>query len=282
LNVHKAIPETDQESTSGQRFSGIKMSCEDVTMCTASVMIKPDVLELLKAKYMQERPLTFPVQTFLISRFTAPPTTQVVSNSTPLNIVLSQAVNNVDTLFILPFRNNSQHTCCYNPVLSGLQLQAGEFGNYPTQAINTYSQFKDHNIRFVNMAADCLNLNGADLTSFSRLNTSVFVDRVRISDGTDSGYNEWMPGGARVPQDGWDYDKSNFFVGIPFSLDSDFQGGLSSPSNNINFKLIGTFGGPGVFNCPWVAAFLIDGVLAIRPDPASDAAKVIWSDRTIV
>ena len=36
-----------------------------------------------------------------------------------------------------------------------------------------------------------------------------------------------------------------------------------------------------VFNTPWVAAFLIDGVIMIRPDPGSDAAKVIWSDRTV-
>ena len=35
------------------------------------------------------------------------------------------------------------------------------------------------------------------------------------------------------------------------------------------------------FNTPWVACFLIDGVIMVRPDPGSDAAKVIWSDRTV-
>jgi hypothetical protein len=37
-----------------------------------------------------------------------------------------------------------------------------------------------------------------------------------------------------------------------------------------------------IFNTPWVAAFLIDSVIMIRPDPMSDSAKVIWSDRTVV
>ena len=72
---------------------------------------------------------------------------------------------------------------------------------------------------------------------------------------------------------------------IPFSTDDDFQGGLSSPAANINFKLTGTIhnttGAQIVYSTPWVAAFLIDGVIMIRPDPASDAAKVIWSDRTV-
>ena len=35
------------------------------------------------------------------------------------------------------------------------------------------------------------------------------------------------------------------------------------------------------FNTPWVACFLIDGVIMVRPDPGSDAAKIIWSDRTV-
>jgi hypothetical protein len=36
------------------------------------------------------------------------------------------------------------------------------------------------------------------------------------------------------------------------------------------------------FSTPWVCLFLVDGVLMIRPDPMSDAAKVIWSDRTVI
>ena len=56
---------------------------------------------------------------------------------------------------------------------------------------------------------------------------------------------------------------------------------MSSPSSNINFKLTGTFKDTLTMSTPWVACFLIDGVVMIRPDPGSDAAKVIWSDRTV-
>jgi hypothetical protein len=81
-------------------------------------------------------------------------------------------------------------------------------------------------------------------------------------------------------------DTSNFFMPFPFSTDDDFQGGLSSPASNINFKLTGQMYPPlqpstVKMESPWVAAFLIDGVIMIRPDPGSDAAKVIWSDRTV-
>ena len=77
-------------------------------------------------------------------------------------------------------------------------------------------------------------------------------------------------------------DQSNFFIPFPFSTDDDFQGGMSSPSSNINFKLTGTWATSDlVMETPWVAVFLIDGVVMIRPDPGSDAAKVIWSDRTV-
>ena len=77
-------------------------------------------------------------------------------------------------------------------------------------------------------------------------------------------------------------DDSNFFIPFPFSTDDDFQGGMSSPSSNINFKLTGTWGVDNLpMSTPWVACFLIDGVIMIRPDPGSDAAKVIWSDRTV-
>ena len=91
---------------------------------------------------------------------------------------------------------------------------------------------------------------------------------------------------AFLGANGKHFDKSNFFFAIPFSTDEDFQGGLSSPASNINFKLTGQIynhtDAKLKYDTPWVAAFLIDGVIMIRPDPSSDAAKVIWSDRTVV
>jgi hypothetical protein len=88
-------------------------------------------------------------------------------------------------------------------------------------------------------------------------------------------------------------DRSNFFIGIPFSIDYDYQGGMSSPSSFIVFKVSGT----GLannnevhrhaplaaqWNVNWYALFLIDGSLMIKPDASGEAARVIYSDRSIV
>jgi hypothetical protein len=78
------------------------------------------------------------------------------------------------------------------------------------------------------------------------------------------------------------HDNSNFFVGIPFSIDDDFQGGLSSPSSNINFKLIATTSTDlSAWTTPIIACFLIDGSIMIKPDPMGETARVIYTDRSI-
>jgi hypothetical protein len=78
------------------------------------------------------------------------------------------------------------------------------------------------------------------------------------------------------------HDTSNFFVGIPFSIDDDFQGGLSSPSSNINFKLMAaTSMDLSEWKTPIIACFLIDGSIMIKPDPMGETARVIYTDRSI-
>ena len=165
--------------------------------------------------------------------------------------------------------------------------------SYPTQPFSTYATLGMQNIRFVNAVADALNVNGSQLTSFSRDICNTFVVNPMVQDGTST--DTALDYGGRK---GVFEDRTNFFIPFPFSTDNDFQGGLSSPASNINFKLTGTLQAIPVasgenappditvrdtnsFNTPWVACFLIDGVIMIRPDPGSDAAKVIWSDRTV-
>ena len=262
------------------------MRLENVEMNTAQFQIRMDILEMLKQKYLSEKPLTFPVSTIQIARFTGCPE-QTPTNDNPvlpINIVLCQAINNCDTLFVLPFRSSTQHTTCTNPWCTGLQLHAGEYGSYPTQPFDTYSTAETQNIRFVNSVADALNVNASELTSFSKDVARSFVLKPHVHGGT-----------YLCNADGFYGDRTNFFIPFPFSTDEDFQGGLSSPSSNINFKITGTLHYDTTviadkqymvkderkFDTPWVAAFLIDGVIMIRPDPASDAAKVIWSDRTV-
>ena len=263
------------------------MRLENVEMNTAQFQLRMDILEMLKQKYLSEKPLTFPVSTIQIARFTGCPeqTPDHQHQQMPINIVLCQAINNCDTLFILPFRSPTQHTTCTNPRCTGLQLHAGEYGSYPTQPFDTYSTYTRQNIRYVNSVADALNVNASELTSFSKDVSRTFVPTPNVHGGTP----------AKAASDGYCGDRTNFFIPFPFSTDEDFQGGLSSPSSNINFKITGTLNYDDTannvpaytvkdersFNTPWVAAFLIDGVIMIRPDPGSDAAKVIWSDRTV-
>ena len=266
-----------------------KMTLHDVSMNTAQFQLRMDILEMLKQKYLSEKPLTFPVSTIQIARFTGCPeqTPSANTKSVHINIVLCQAINNCDTLFILPFREGTQHTTCTNPFCTGLQLHAGEYGSYPTQPFDTYSTYSKDNIRFVNSVADALNVNASELCSFSKDVARTFIPKTHLQGGQATAL-------ANGPGGRWG-DASNFFIPFPFSTDNDFQGGLSSPSSNINFKITGDLNWDNVaadaaekaiidrraFNTPWVAAFLIDGVIMIRPDPGSDAAKVIWSDRTV-
>ena len=114
------------------------MTMMDVSMNTAQFQIRMDILEMLKQKYMMEKPLTFPVSSFQIARFTGPP-----QQGQPLSIVLCQAINNCDTLFVLPFEDARMHTVCHNPLIKSLQLHAGEYGAYPTQPFNTFADYEN-------------------------------------------------------------------------------------------------------------------------------------------
>ena len=289
VNWQRATPPTEADHGFPKARETIwhseKMTLHDVSMNTAQFQIRMDILEMLKQKYMMEKPLTFPVSTFQIARFTGPPPSKV-GDETPLSIVLCQAINNCDTMFVLPFEHAHYHTICHNPQIKSLQLHAGEYGAYPTQPFNTFWDYGEDNIRFVNAAMDALNLNGSELTSFNEDVVSSFVPIPmlvhRIGDASEAGATAAVRFAVPINGSHALKDDSNFFIPFSFSTDDDFQGGLSSPSSNINFKLTGTLVDKTIAHTtPWVAVFLIDGVVMIRPDPGSDAAKVIWSDRTV-
>jgi hypothetical protein len=196
-----------------------KMVCNSVESNLATFQLRADVVEELKAKYL-ERPLTFPVNFFNINRFAGSPTLATLSH------ILSTTVNNCDTLFLLVPNTPNSLTCFFNPFITNFQLDAGPYGTYPSQAMDTFN-----NIRFINMIADSLNVNNSVLTSFNKDCDSSFclsAYHCVAASGTNSYSFKYQEG-----------DKSNFFIGIPFSVDNDYQGGMSSPSSSIVFKVSG-------------------------------------------
>ena len=240
-----------------ERVTATEMQTLDPEVNLATFQLRTDVNEELKARYM-DKPLTFPVNTFQISRFAGSP------QYDSLNTVLCQSVNNCDTVFLLFPKTPNERTVFRNPNLSSLQLICGEFGAYPQQPINTFNDPK-----FLNMVGDALNVNASPLTSFSYDTANSFMSSTPIVTAASA------DGSAAYRK----HDTSNFFVGIPFSIDDDFQGGLSSPSANINFKLTGS--SSVTWTTPIIAAFLIDGSIMIKPDPMGETARVIYTDRTI-
>lgn len=247
-----------------ETITATAMETSETEVNLATFQLRMDINEELKARYM-DKPLTFPVNTFQISRFAGAPNWG--GAGTALNTVLCQSVNNCDTVFILFPKTPNERTVFRNPKLKAVQLICGEFGAYPQQPIDTYNSPK-----FLNMVGDALNVNASPLTSFNYDTANSFMDttyiRTAAGDDTTATYGN--------------HDTSNFFVGIPFSIDDDFQGGLSSPSANINFKLLATTSADlSAWATPIIACFLIDGSVMIKPDPMGETARVIYTDRTI-
>jgi hypothetical protein len=214
------------------------------------------------------------VNFFVINRFAGSP--NLVGG---LSHILSTTINNCDTLFLLVPNTVRSETCFFNPYIDAFQLDAGPYGTYPSQPMKTWNAH-----RFINMVADSLNVNSSVLTSFNKDTNTSFCLGLDVY--TQAGVKTF-PGNLFVGE------RSSFFIGIPFSIDNDYQGGMSSPSSSIVFKVSGTGlannnevhrHAPAVaqWNVNWYALFLIDGSLMIKPDASGEAARVIYSDRSIV
>jgi len=269
------------------------MEMYNVEFIGAQFQIRMDVMEMIKSKYLSEKPLTFPVSTIQVSRFTGLPTMGTEVNGQDgakqaFTMVLCQAINNVDTIYILPYMSHYQHTVCYQPWIENFQLHAGEYGAYPVQPMHTFQTFDNrlNHMRYNNYISDALNVSSSKLVGFNRDLCYEFCPKTFLRNCSHGSTPTGLESiGIETHQGKYkNHDDSNFFIALPFSTEGDFQGGLSSPVSNINFKVIGTFAPPTKmkFSTPWVCLFLVDGVLMIRPDPMSDAAKVIWSDRTVI
>jgi len=269
-----------------------KMEISDLQANTVGAIIRSDVNMAIKNSFLSEQPLTFPVSVCITSRFTGLPTmgSEVKAGGTvDFTMVLCQSVSNVDTIFIIPFRSYFQHTVCYQPYVENFQLQCGEFGYNPQVPIQTFhtNYETDKNILFNNLQQDVWNYNSSRLFSMPysqcyQYTPNTFLNPCNRPKGKCNNHVS-MNG---IPTHNGLYanmDCSNHLIGLPTASQFDFQGGLNSPVNNINFKVQGRFKPPYdmTFSTPWMCVFLTDGIVMIRPDPGSDNAKVIFSVKSI-
>ena len=189
-----------------------------------------DIYDGLKARYMQ-RPLTIPVNTLVYGRFAG------IIHPSQTSSTYTTPASNVESMFILPFHDDLHHTVCFNPNFKNLYLSISGFGNFPQQPFNTGDDDEDH-IRFVNMTLDALNINNSPIMAPNKdLLNSLEYRKTKFWTNADTSIHPLAAGETiNIRSNDDRHDKSNFLIGIPFSNDIDFQGGLTS-NGNINLKL---------------------------------------------
>ena len=243
-----------------------------------------DVYDGLKARYMQ-RPLTIPINNLIYGRFAG------IIDQAQTSSTYTAPVQNVESLFILPFHDDLHHTVCFNPNFKSLSLSISGFGNFPQQAISTGDDDEDH-IRFVNMTLDALNINNSPIMAPNKdLMNSLEFRKTKFWTNADTNIHPLDSGETiKIRSNDDIHDKSNFLIGIPFSNDIDFQGGLTS-NGNINLKLsasksiINTIGQSlNNSDCKIGATvmFCTDAALMIKVVPYADQPECRLVDERIV
>ena len=223
LTVFKTASSTHTATFSTQVFTAGRAKVFEVLYHQTQFELMYDIYDGLKAKYMA-RPLTIPVNKLDYGRFAG----TIASNSS----TYTTAASNVESMFILPFPDDNHHTVCFNPEFEGFYLSISGFGNFPQQPFNTFGNDENHT-RFVNMTLDALNINNSQIMAPNKdLMSSLETKKVEFYTVDYTGSSASISTDKSNPK----HDNSNFLIGIPFSNDIDFQGGLTS-NGNINFKL---------------------------------------------
>ena len=264
----------NSEITAAQiQVSADRITLEEVLYHQTQFELMYDIYDGLKARYMA-RPLTIPVNKLDYGRFAG-----IIGNgNNATSSTYTAAVSNVESMFILPFHDDLHHTVCFNPDFTNLYLSISGFGNFPQQPYNTGGNDEKH-VRFVNMTLDALNINNSPIMAPNKdLMNSLEYKKTKYWTNASAGEKDKLADGNY----GDNYDKSNFLIGIPFSNDIDFQGGLTS-NGNINIKLsagssiINTIGQElNGSNCSIGATvmFCCDAALMIKCVPYADQPEV--------
>ena len=273
FKAYTVIDTTTVNNTKSEVIEGItagRAKVHNVLYHQTQFELMYDIYDGLKARYMA-RPLTIPVNKLDYGRFAG----AISSNSS----TYTAAVSNVESLFILPFPDDNHHTVCFNPEFENLYLSISGFGNFPQQPFNTFGNDEKHN-RFVNMTLDALNINNSPIMApnkdlLNSLETKKVYSYTLNSDGVHNDRTNPIDPTFSTTA----HDISNFLIGIPFSNDIDFQGGLTS-NGNINIKLASTASTINTIANTYTASatssigatvmFCTDAALMIKVIPYSD------------
>ena len=159
--------------------------------------------------------------------------------------------------------------CFINPRLSAFQVNLD--GRYfPKEKYGTVDD-----VRFTNLSYDAMNVNNNTLLSLSK-------DVARSLQPYVTAYTFPNGGGASTgattlycPQ-----DASNFFIGIPFSNDEDFMGGINHPGTAQIDLVIKRTDGVN-FTVPPTAIFLEDKILKIRAMKPPGGSQISLTNASI-
>jgi hypothetical protein len=274
------------------RFIKMEMYGVEVVMCQDQII--SEVNGALKMRYLGDRPFTIMVSIIYVSRFTGMPTMgDEVQKEQVKNfmMVLCQSVNNVALIMILPAYSHNQHTVFMQPWMISFLINFGEYGQYPVEPFNSYHRDDDrlNGIKVLHYIYDSLNFSRNKLLAMPRHLAFQYCPNtylIRHDAFQGRGINRCEQWG--IPTFDGLYgiqDCTNYAFYIPFSHPEVFQNGLSSPVNVLNIKFSGKFRPlhkKMKFMTPWMIAFVVHGILMIRPNGGGDNANVIFSDRTLM
>ena len=223
----------------------------------ATYTLNMDVYNALAAKYLQV-PLMFPIQQIQTVRFSNALRTAAISPT--FTIAATGTFKHCDSMFIVFNSTVNDRTCFMNPEINFQVNIDGKF--FPRDSYNTVDD-----VRFQNMILDAYNVNNNPLLSMPEdianstqpYSTSTSFNRAA---GPPVVYTAVTNRLYSLK------DRSCFAIGIPFSNDEDFMGGIST-GGTVQFELVGQrLGNANIKGIDWsqtpTAIFLEDAILKIR------------------
>jgi hypothetical protein len=234
----------------------------------AQYMLNMEVYNALSMKYL-EVPLLFPIQEVKSVKFSQQ-LQDSTSNQVAESLTASTTINHCDSMFIVFPRTVNDRVTFINPELTQFQINIdGKL--YPR---DRYATVDD--VKFTNMVYDAMNVNNNVLLSISEDVANSLQPYRKIQTSTDAGV--LTASNVYIMK-----DRSNFMIGIPFTNDEDFMGGihnLGTAQIQIQLTKAQSANAPYFKHAP-VAIFLEDCILKIRSMKPPGTPQITITHATI-